>query len=169
MASAAVLIVSTLVSAGTALNAQKSAEEAANAQSQSQQNLLERRAEDQRQALVENSKRQQDNKQRRLAQLRASQAASGFDTTSGTSLAIFGDIEGRLDEDIDESISRGLDAIGTLDNQRDSLAFSDDLRADAGGAQRLGIGINAATGFVSGARSNFQRTGNGPNPFGIFN
>ena len=166
MATAA-LIVGTLVSVGTGLHAQKSAENAAQAQSKSQQNLLERRKEDQRQALVENSKRQQRNKERQLAQVRASQAASGLNTQSGTSLAIFGDIESVLDENINEQTSRALDGLGQLESQRDQLAFGDELRADAGATQRLSIGIQGATQFASGYASNHDRTGS--DPFNIFN
>ena len=66
MATAA-LIGSTLLSAGAGVVAQKSAQNAADAASESQQNFLDRKTEDERQALTENSKRQQRNKQRYLA------------------------------------------------------------------------------------------------------
>lgn len=161
------LIVGTLVSTTAGIHAQKSAENAANAQSKSQQNLLERRKEDQRQALVENSKRQQRNKERQLAQVRASQAASGFNTESGTSLAIFGEIETRIDENINEQTSRALDGLGQLQSQKDQLAFGDELRSQAGSTQRLAVGIQGATQFASGYTSNYDRTGS--DVFGIFN
>jgi hypothetical protein len=160
------LIASTVASTGAGLYAQKSAENAAQAQSENTQNLLERKRENQRQALIENSERQQGNKQRYLAQVRASQAASGFNTSGGTALAIFGDIESSLDDQINEATSQALDAINTTRNQGQSLQFGDKLRAQAGGISRAAIGINAATSFGAGYGANYDR--NDSDPFGFY-
>jgi hypothetical protein len=155
-----------LASAGAGFSAQKQAEDAADAQSKSQQNLLERREEDQRQAMVENSKRLQGNKMRQLAQVRASQAASGFNTSSGTPLAVFGEIGTRMDDEINEQTNRALDAIGEIQNQSKNLAFNDTLRASAGGIQRMTLGVNAAASYGSTYKSDYKRSGT--DPFGIF-
>lgn len=162
------LVVSSIVSAGTGFVAQKSAKDAADAQSQSSQNLLERNQENQRQALVENSKRLQRNKDRQLAQLRVSQAAGGFNTTSGTPLSLFGQIETRIDEQVDEQTSQALDAIGRTQAQRDSLAFSDSVRDSSHSSNQLASGVKGAVGFVSSYGQNYRRTGRGINPFGVF-
>lgn len=166
MASAAILGISTLVSAGAGLYSQKSAENAADAQSKSQQNLLDRRGEDQRVALTENSKRLQRNKLRQLAQVRVAQASSGFNTDGGTPLAVFGDLESQYDDQIDESTNRALDAIGNINMQRESLQFSDKLRSQAGGINRMAIGVNAATSFGAGYKDNYDRSKS--DPFNIF-
>jgi hypothetical protein len=165
MAAAIPLVVSTLVSTGGALYAQKSAENAANAQSEHNQNLLKRKKETQRAALAENSTRQQANKRRYLAKIRAQQAASGFNIDSGTPLAVFGEIESRLDEDINESTSRALDAIGNTDNQMKGLQFGDEQREIAGNVNRVGIGVKSVSDFSTGYSDNYQRYGS--DPFGI--
>lgn len=165
MATAA-LVIGTLVSTGAGVYAQSAAKNAADAQSESQQNLLARREENQRVALSENSKRQQANKLRQLAQLRVAQAASGFRTDSGTPLAIFGDIETRIDEQINEQTSRALDAVGTIQSQRANLAFGDQLRSDAFGTNLLATGIQGASKYGSGYGRNYDRTGS--DPFSIF-
>ena len=163
----ATLLISSAVGLGTSLHAQKASQNAADAAAKSQQNALERRKENQRQALIENTRRQERNKQRQLAQVRASQAASGFNTESGTPLAIFGDIESRLDEQVDESTSRGLDGISATNSQIDNIEFSDSLRDSAGRQERFAIGIGAVTKFSGDLTKNHDRTGF--NPFGIFN
>ena len=160
------LVISTLLSTTAGVVAQKSAKNAADAQSKSKQNFLERQQSDQREALVENSKRQQRNKQRQLAQLRASQAASGFNTEVGTPLAIFGDIETSLDERINDQTNQALDAISRTKSQINNLKFSDKLRDSAFKTDMLSTGVNAVTGFGQGYASNYDRTGQ--DPFKIF-
>lgn len=161
------LIVSTVVSTTATVYAQGQAKDAADAQTKTQENLIGRRIEDQRQALSENSRRQQANKQRQLAQLRVNQAASGFNDTSGTTLAIFGNIETVLDEQINENTSRGLDAIGTLENQRNNLAFERGIRDQSFRTQQITTGVNTAGRLGSGYYDNYQRTGS--DAFSIFN
>ena len=163
--SVALLIGSTVASTGASLVAQKSAENAAEAQSKSQQNLLERRAENQRQALAENTKRQLENKRRQLARVRLNQAASGFNTTSGTALAVFGDIEDSLDQQIEEQTNQALDAYQMTRSQQANLAYGDQVRRQAGGINRMAIGIQGVTNFASGYQDNYDRYGS--DPFGI--
>lgn len=159
-------ILSSVVGLGTSLYAQSAANNAAEAAANSQTNALNRQKENQRQTLIENSKRQLRNKERQLAQLRASQAASGFNTSSGTPLAIFGDIESRLDEQINEGTSQALDAIGNTQNQINNVAYGEDLRRQASGVNTAAIFVGAATKFGSGYASNYDRTGN--DPFSVF-
>lgn len=163
----AVLIGTTLLSTGAGMYAQKSAQNAADAASENQQNLLARRAANQRQALVENTSRQQANKARQMARLRVAQAASGFVTGAGTPLAILGDMESRMDEQINETTNRALDAIGNNQNQISNLQFGDRVRTQAGGIERMAIGVQGATQFGSGYASNYDRYGS--DPFSIFN
>ena len=166
MATVGLLLATTLISTGATVIAQQSAKDAADAQSQSQQDALERSNENNRQALIENSRRQRRNKQRQLAQVRASQSASGFNTQGGTQLAIFGDIESRLDEQLNEQTSQALDVIGNRNSQISNLQFADGVRQSSFNTNLLSTGIQAGTSFGSGLRNNFNRTGD--NPFGIF-
>ena len=160
------LVGSTILSTGASLVAQKSAQNAADAQSESQQNLLQRRAEDQKQALSENARRQLENKQRQLARLRLAQAASGFKTDTGTPLAIFGDIESTLDQGIEEQTSQALAAYQYTRSQQTNLAYGDELRRQAGRVNRMAIGVQGVTQFVGGYQDNYERYKS--DPFGIF-
>ena len=156
------LIVSALASTGASMYAQKAGEDAANAQSKSQQNLLERKQSNQRQALVENTKRLARNKERQLAMVRLSQSASGFNTNAGTPLAVFGDIESGLDDEINETTSRALDAIGTTKSQAQNLRTGDKWRAHAGGIERMAIGVEGVSNYASAYAGNYDRSGQDP-------
>ncbi len=161
------LIASTLLSAGAGVVAQKSAQNAADAASESQQNFLDRKTEDERQALTENSKRQQRNKQRYLANLRANQAASGFNTTAGTPLAMFGEIESRIDDEIDESTNRALDSLSRIQSQKSNIAFGDKIRGAAAKTNMMALGVKSLTNYGAGYAETNERYG--ADPFGIFN
>jgi hypothetical protein len=160
------LIASTVASTGGALYAQKQAKDAADAQSEQQQGVLQRRQEAQRNALAENTDRMQARKLRAMAQLRASQAASGFNTGAGTPLAVFGEIESRFDDEINESTSQALDAIGRIRSQRSSLEYGDRARSSAFGVNMAATGIRGATSFAAGYGANYDRTKY--DPFGVF-
>jgi hypothetical protein len=160
------LIISSLVSAGGGLIAQKSAENAAKAQSDYQKNLLARREGNSREALKENTKRDLRNKSRQLAQIRLAQAGSGVNTTTGTPLAVFGDMENAIDERTNESTSLALDAIGNLKQEQENLRYGDKQRKAAGKIDRMSLGIKAATGFAGGLSGVNDRYGS--NPFGLF-
>lgn len=155
-----------VISSVVGFAAKKQAQAAANAQSKNQQNHLERAKENQRQALVENSKRQQQNKERQLAQIRVGQAASGFNTDGGTPLSIFGDIETRMDEQINEQMSSALDAIGNTESQIKNLQFGDKIRSAADKMDMVAFGVESAAKFGSGYTANYDRTGS--DPFGVF-
>lgn len=162
------LIASTVASAGVGVASQISAKNAADAQSEANQDLLDRRQQNERQAMVENSKRQQANKNRYLAQLRAQQAANGGNTQAGTPLAVFGDIENRYDEEINEATNRALDSLGQIESQKQNLRFGDRQRSAAMPLNMAAIGIGAATKFASGYGANYDRFGKKADPFGIF-
>ena len=161
-----IMAISSVVSTVAGIGAQVSAQSAADASSKNQQNILDRRKEAERNKLNENSERLQSNKQRRLAQLKVEQAAGGFSTGSGTTLAVFGDIESRLDDEIDESTNQGLDIIGQINNQKANLKFGDKVRKTAGKFKMATTLINGATQFGSGYASNYDRTGK--DPFNIY-
>jgi hypothetical protein len=166
MADGGLSIFIALASTGAKLATQKSAKDAADAQSQSSQNFLERKQENERLALVENTKRQQQNKERQMAQVRASQAAGGFSQTSGTPLAVFGEIESRLDEQINEQTNRALDALSSIKSQRDNLAYADSLRDSAYSTNLLATGIAGVASYAVGYKKDYQASGD--DPFGIF-
>lgn len=161
-----IMAISSVVSTVAGIGAQVSAQSAADAASENQQNILDRKEESQRQALTENTKRLQANKTRQLAQLRASQAAGGFSENSGTSVAVFGDIESRVDEEINENTNRALDMLGQINNQRANLKFGDKVRKTAGRFQMATTLIGGATDFASGYSANYDRTKK--DPFNIY-
>ncbi len=173
MATVAIAAVGTIVSVVAQSRAKDAAEQSANAQAAHQQALLARQESNQRVALRENVKRQESNKVRQLAQLRVTQAAGGFNTTNGTQLAIFGDIETRLDEQVNEQISQGLDAIGDTRNQSEAIGFTNQVQnsvRDAEfGANVFSTVAEGASDVFGAAKKNFNATGKGANPFGIFN
>ena len=161
-----IMLISSVVSTVAGIGAQVSAQSAADAASENQQNILDRKEESQRQALTENSKRLQNNKQRQLAQLKVEQAAGGFNTGGGSALAVFTDIESRIDEEIDESTNQGLDMLGQINNQRANLKFGDKVRKTAGRVQMATTLIGGATDFASGYSDNYDRTRK--DPFNIY-
>ena len=160
------LVASTLLSTGASVYAQSSAKNAADAQSEHQQNVLKNRQDAQRNALVENTDRLQARKLRAMAQLRANQAASGFNTTSGTPLAVFGEMESRFDDEINESTNQALDAIGRIRSQQSGLRYGDRARSSAFGTNMIATGIGALTDFGTGYGANYDRSGS--DPFGVF-
>jgi hypothetical protein len=160
------LIISSLVSAGGGLIAQKSAENAAKAQSDYQKNLLARKEGNSREALKENTKRDLRNKSRQLAQIRLAQAGSGVNTTTGTPLAVFGEMENAIDDRINEGTNLALDAIGDLKQEQENLRYGDKQRKAAGKIDRMSLGIKAATSFSGGLSDVNDRYGS--NPFGLF-
>ena len=101
-----------------------------------------------------------------MAQVRASQAAGGFSQTSGTPLAVFGEIESRLDEQINEQTNRALDALSSIKSQRDNLAYSDSLRDSAYSTNLLATGIAGVASYAVGYKKDYQASGD--DPFGIF-
>ena len=161
-----IMAISTVVSTVAGVGSQVAATSAANAASKNQQNILDRKEESQREALTENTKRLQVNKTRQLAQPRASQAAGGFSENSGTSLAVFGDVESRVDEEINENTNRALDALGNIANQKKNLQFGDKVRKTAGRIKIVSTLIGGATQFGKGYGANYDRTGS--DPFKIF-
>ena len=142
------------------------AKDAADAASENQQLTLEQRRQNQRNAMVENSDRLQARKLRAMAQVRASQAASGFNTGSGTALAIFGEMESRFDDEINESTNQALDAIYKTRSQAAGLKFGDRARSSAFGTQLAATGIKGLTDLGSAYGSNYDRTKS--DPFGVF-
>lgn len=145
--------------------AQKSASSAADAEAKAQENLLERRAEDQRNATRENARRMLLDRQRTLSELRVRQAAQGF-SQSGTQLAVLGEFGSRLDEQIDEATTRGL---GVVQQYRENIRmarWSTGVRHTAEGINLLSTGIQGATKLGSSLYSDYRQ--NGVNPFNIF-
>tara|TARA_R110000850_G_C9996151_1_gene468198 strand:- start:31770 stop:32294 length:525 start_codon:yes stop_codon:yes gene_type:complete len=162
----AFMVASAVLSTGATVYSQKAAKDSADAASEHQQNVLDRRHDSQRNAMVENSKRLQARKLRSLAQLRAQQAASGFNTDSGTPLAVFGEIESRFDDEIEESTNQALDALTRTRSQQAGLAFGDSARSSAFGPQMVATGIGALANFGSAYGANYDRTKQ--DPFGVF-
>ena len=139
---------------------------AANAAAKTRENLLERRKTDERNVLRENTRRRLENKKRYLSKLRVQQAASGF-TNSGTQLAVFGEIESRLDEGIDEATSQAFSRLNNYDSQIANSKFSNKLSNSASNLQFMALAANTATSAYTSYKGDVDRYGK-DNVFSIF-
>jgi hypothetical protein len=160
-------LISTALSAGLGLAQQRQAGQAAKAEASYQTSLLTRKAESERDALRENTRRQLIDKERQLAEVRVSNAARGF-ANSGTQLAVFGDIDSRLNDRINQSASQAMGQIANYNEQKRMIAFSEAQRKAAAPLETAGILIGAATKQYAGMKSDYQTFGDKANPFGIF-
>lgn len=134
------------------IQAQKSASYAADAEADYREKLLARKATDEKNALRENSRIRLLERQRAMAELRVSQAASGM-AFSGTALAVFGEIGSRYDDQINEATNQGLDRIASYNHQIQVSKWSTDMRHSAEKLERrntlIGGGIKLASGMAS--------------------
>ena len=148
----------------------KHATEAAEAEATARQDLHNREGQNQRNALKENSRTRLLDRERRLAELRVHQAASGFSAKGGTQLAIFGDFKSKLDDRIDEATNQGLDRIAQVRGQSKMDAFStgnqiSNLRY-TGKMDAIGAGISGAAKAYKVSQREKRATGS--NPFDNF-
>jgi len=160
-------IASTVLSTGMGLYQQRQAGEAAKAEAGYQTALLNRKAESERDAMRENTRRQLIEKERQLAEVRVNNAARGF-SPSGTQLAVLGEIESRLDDRVNQSANQALGQIASYNDQRRMVAFSESQRKAAAPYAMAGTLIGGATKLASGMKQDYERYGERANPFGIF-
>ena len=144
-----VIALSTAYAAYSSSQQTKHATKAAKAESTARQNLYDREEQNQKNALTENSRTRLRDRERKLAELRVHQAASGFSSSGGTQLAIFGDFKSKLDDRIDEATNQGLDRIAQVRGKAKMDAFSTRNQIDSirykGKMDLIGIGIDGAT------------------------
>lgn len=88
--------------------AQRQAAKATEEASEYNARIQQRKADSQARVAKINRRRQLDDKDRYLASVRASQAASGFLTGTGSLLSMYSDIGNRLDERINDYTERAL-------------------------------------------------------------
>lgn len=138
---------------------------AAGVEAEVREDHLKRKQEDARNALRENTKRRLQEKKRRLARVRVQNAASGM-ANSGTQLAVFGEIESRLDEGIDEATSRSMGVISNYQSQIDNSKFQTSLNAKAAGTAQFANVIQGVGKGVTAYAGNYDRTGQ--DPFNIY-
>lgn len=155
-----------IVSAASSVYGHNQQVAAANAATKTQENLLNRRIQDQRNATVENSKRRLAERDRYLSKVRVQNAASGF-SNSGTQLAVFGEIQNRLDEQINEATSQAFTQINQNQDRIRANRFANDQRVSALNTQLGASLINTAVGGYRQGKADYNRYG-GNNPFGIF-
>lgn len=146
--------------------AQRHALAASKAEAQYRESLLERKATDERNATRENARRRLMDRERVLSELRTRQAASGF-ANSGTPLNVFGEFRSRLDEEIDEATTQGLDRVANYREQIKMSKWQMDQKKAAAKMNMFGTIVQGVTSLASSYRSNQQQTGQ--DAFGIFN
>jgi hypothetical protein len=158
-------ILTTLVTTGLSLYAQKQAGTAANMEAKYREQLGTRQADATRDATRENARRRLADRDRALSEVRARQAAAGF-ANAGTPLAVFGEYRSRLDDQIDEATNQGLDAVA---NYREQVKLSQWQTTQRDAASRLNTFatlIGGATSLGSGYYTGYRTTGK--DPFSIF-
>lgn len=158
-------IASIVISAAATAYGIEQSKAAAEAEAKTRENLLERRQADARNALRENTRRRLEEKKRRLARIRVQNAASGL-TNSGTQLAVFGEIESRLDEGIDEATSRGMGTIGNYAHQIELSKFQTRINAKTAQSQHIANVGQSVRKYAKSYASNYDRTGS--DPFSIY-
>lgn len=93
---------------------QRRAADAATDRAEYQARLQERQAQDELNVAKENARRKREDRNRYLARVALSQAASGFETDQGTPLEVLGDITNRLDEQIYDYTEAAMARVGQL-------------------------------------------------------
>lgn len=154
----AITAATAVVSTGAALYAQKASSVASKAEAKYQQQLLQKKANAERATLSENTRRQLIERQRQLSQVRVNNAASGFDST-GTQLAVFGEIESRLDDRINQGVTQGFNQISSYYDQLRMSQFSETQRKKSELPSYLATGIKGVTSFVADLKSDYDRYG----------
>jgi len=141
------------------------AKQSAKVEAKNRQNVLARRQEDERNALRENTRRRLDEKKRHLAKVRVQNATSGF-ANSGTQLAVFGEIESRLDESINEATSRSMASINKYGQQIKLSKHSAKIQNKAFRTAQIGNVIKTGTKAAGAYSNNYDRSGY--DPFSIY-
>lgn len=159
------------VGAGLWMNGQttKAANAAAEAEYTARKQLLERKQTDERNALKDNTTRRFDARDRRLAELRVAQAASGFAET-GTQLAVFGEFKNRLDDDIDQGTNQALDRLASYREQVKLDRWSTDNRINQNNFDsKMNMWSTIIGGVTKGASQSYSAyRETGKSPFDIF-
>jgi hypothetical protein len=161
------LVGSTLLSTGAAIFGAQQSKLAGQAEAKTREQLLKRKQLDAREAHKINTKRRLEERQRHLSKVRVQNAATGI-ANSGSQLAVFGEIESRLDESIDEATSRTMGTISNYGHQIEQSKFMTGLNNRAANLSMVSAGIRGVTGLAKGLSSNYDRSGKGVDPFSIF-
>lgn len=106
--------------------------QAANQQAKYNAAMQERQAGDERERLKVNSSRMLDDKRREMARMELYFHNSGASATSGTPLAVLGEVSSRLDEQIEDFATRSLAGISRLEDSARITRWSGKQAARAG-------------------------------------
>lgn len=155
----------TLFQTGVSMYSQNKAAQAADAQAKHEQQLLANRRDAERDALKKNTSKMLSDKRRKMAEVHAQQAARGF-ARSGTQLAVFGEIDDRLDEQIEATTNQALDRVAQYGNQIAMSKFDQKQRKSAA---KMDMFSTALGGAVSAGFRGYQtKQKYGDQPFKIF-
>ena len=149
-----------------AIRSQSQASNAAKAESRYQQDLLDRRQTDERNAQRENASRLLEDKTRAIERVKLDQAGSGFATNIGTPLAVLGEIDERYSEQVDNTLQSQENNIAALGHQSRLIGYqrtqNQKLAKLNMWSTAFGTGLNAAKGYDYGHNKT------GKDPFNIF-
>tara|TARA_R110000764_G_scaffold16146_3_gene45367 strand:- start:1882 stop:2382 length:501 start_codon:yes stop_codon:yes gene_type:complete len=160
---AAYAILTTAASTAYGINQSK---QAAKVEHKNRENTLARRQENERNALRENTKRRLEEKKRRLSRIRVQNAASGL-TNSGTQLAVFGEVESRLDEGIDEATSKSMGRINDYSHQIELSKFSTQMKVQAANTSQYTNLVKTGV-RLGAAKKAAEDNGTYKDPFSIY-
>lgn len=165
MASAGFAIASLVISAATSAYSINQSQKSAEAAAETRENLLNRRRTDERNTLRENTKRRLEDKKRYLSKVRVANAASGM-ANSGTQLAVFGEIESRLDDQTNAATDEAFSSIASIDSQIANNQFALEQKKAATNLQYMSLAVSTAT---SGYKANAEHKDKyGSSLFSIF-
>ena len=157
---AAALIVGTFASTAATAYGINQSKKAAEVEGQAREDMLDRKQEDARNALRENTKRRLQEKKRMLSRVRVQNARSGM-ANSGTQLAVLGEIESRLDERIEHTQPwRDLGQIEHGESRGGLLWLG-------GTCQRGQARTHGGGGWVVSSRGALRRCGSGRPPCNV--
>lgn len=129
--------------------------------------VKERQAQSTRDAMLENLRRQNDDKQRALASFRVRAAASNLDTEKGAPLAVLGDLNNRLDERIESVTNDALHREASLYDSARMERFAGKQANKASKTAAFGTLLSTA-GQVGGQYRSGVKDGSIPDTFGLY-
>lgn len=128
----------TLASTAASYSAQRASADAQEAAAEYEADLLDQQAENERNARIENTRRQQDNADRFLSEVFVQSANSGTVTGAGTSRLLLEEIESRIDSDLDNFTEAAQAQVGRIENAATMTRWQGNANAAATRLQSVG-------------------------------
>ena len=160
-------IASTVVGTAASFYATDQSKKAAEAEASYRQSLLKNQRVEEKTTLKENTRRRLQERDRQLSELRVLQASRGF-APSGTQLAVLGETQNRMDEEIDDLTNQGMGRIRQYGEQIRMSKFGAAQASQAADIQQFSNLLGGVTSGASSYASNYRNYGEGADVFNIF-